>query len=486
MPMPFLGKNLLFWCKNCNIPILEESICSICNSSTKKVSISAPYDVRPAFKRDIDLIRTIIDNQFGQGLGRKIIEEDKIILLNRVPYFDRMDEIIQDGQIIGTLKYNIEKQQSQWQFIPRIEGAKRLIKFGCGKWVKVDEGAEPFIQMSANVLAPGVIDYDPSIEKEEYIIIINSESQAIGIGISKFSGEENLKGKRGMVVKTKRGIYDSLIEILPSGQTWDLVIKANSKIMERKEKGALNLIKDVNNEYSLPNLVSFSGGKDSICTLLLVLESGIDFNIIFIDTGIEFEETVNYVEEIINDLNLKDSLILCKSDTDFFKEIDNYGVPSRDYRWCNKLLKLNIVNEMVQKNFPDGILTFVGNRKYESFLRYRDSTKGHISINKYTQQINVSLIMNWTALHVWLFIFLKKVKFNPLYTVGYERIGCIYCPANKLADLEILKEIHPDLYEKWSQILLNQLKKFNYPHEWATKGFWRYRNKEKWKLEIED
>lgn len=483
MPMPFLGKNHLYWCNNCNIPILEKNKCNICNSSTEKVPITTPYDVRPAFEKDLELIRRTIDNQFGNGLGPKIIEDNKIILLNKAPYFDRMDEIILDGKILGTIRYNIERAQPKWEFIPRIEGAKRLAKFGCKKWVKVDEDAVKFIRQAANVLAPGVLDNDNSIEYDEYVIVINPNSEAIGIGVSRATGKEIPNKKKGMVVKTKRGIQDSTLNILPSGQTWDLVIEANSTVLENKEKHAMNLIKNVVKRYDLPKLVSFSGGKDSICTLMLVLESGIDFKVFYLDTGIEFEESLNFVNEIIRDFKLKDSFIMCKTDADFFENIETRGVPAKDYRWCNRLLKLNVIIHMIQNNFPDGIVTFVGSRKYESFSRYQDSIKGHIVKSKLIdKQINVNLIINWTALHVWLYIFSKKVKFNPLYKLGYERIGCMYCPANKLADLEILKEIHPKIYEKWHKILENQAKKLNYPQEWITKGFWRYHNKEKWRL----
>ncbi|MHA1383814.1 MAG: phosphoadenosine phosphosulfate reductase domain-containing protein [Candidatus Helarchaeota archaeon] len=485
MPMPFLGKNLLYWCKYCNIPILEKSKCGKCNSETEKVPITAPYDIRPAFKIDIKLIRQVIDNQFGEGIGQKIIEENKIILLNKVPYFDRMDEIIIDGKIIGTIRYNISKNDNQWEFIPRIEGAKRIIKYGGGKWIKVDKGAEKYIRKAANVLAPGVISYDPKIEEDEYIIIINPEKEVIGIGIAKCSGEYISKIKRGMVAKTKRGLSDSKLEILHSGQTWNLVIEANKKVIENMIKTALNLINNVQKNYALPKSVSFSGGKDSICTLMLVLESGIKFKVFYIDTGIEFKETSEYVNEIMNDSGLKDSFIEVKSNIDFFKEIQKYQTPAKDDRWCNKLLKLNPVKKMIQEKFPEGLITFVGSRKYESFSRYHTSFKGKIVKNKLIPgQINVNLISNWTALHVWLFIFLKKIKFNPLYEMGYERIGCMYCPANKLADLEMLKEIHPELYQKWMRTLQKQAEKFNYPPNWIKKGFWRYRNEEKWKIDL--
>ncbi|HUV24329.1 MAG TPA: hypothetical protein VMW26_02745 [Methanomassiliicoccales archaeon] len=70
-----LGKILLRWCDHCDLPLLEENECGICGSEPKKVEMTPPGDPKPAFPGDVDLIRKVIDDQFGEGYGYAVIPE---------------------------------------------------------------------------------------------------------------------------------------------------------------------------------------------------------------------------------------------------------------------------------------------------------------------------------------------------------------------------------------------------------------------------
>jgi len=135
---------------------------------------------------------------------------------------------------------------------------------------------------------------------------------------------------------------------------------------------------------------------------------------------------------------------------------------------------------LIRDHYPDGVLTFVGNRKYESFLRRDEARRGKIARNSYIpQQVSAHPINNWIALLVWLYIFREQERnnfnFNPLYELGYERVGCIPCPANKLADIEILKTHFPEKYDELWSLLREHAEKNEYPEEWMTLGFWRWK-----------
>jgi phosphoadenosine phosphosulfate reductase len=118
-----------------------------CTAATKKIEITPPGDIRPAFKYDIDLINRTTEKQFGV----KLIPEGRLVVLNKAPYEDRMDEVVFDGAIMGSIRFEIEKMG--WFFIPRLEGAKRLA--GGNKCIIIDKGAISFIEKGASVLAPG-------------------------------------------------------------------------------------------------------------------------------------------------------------------------------------------------------------------------------------------------------------------------------------------------------------------------------------------
>ena len=474
MPSPvFLGPNLNFWCNYCNIPILEVTQCPICESKLKKLQIAPPFEVTPAFERDLNLIRQVIDTQYGLGVGMKLIPPDKIILLNKAPYYDRMDEIIVDGYVIGNIRFN--PTPFQWEFVPKIEGARRLVQLTKKKWLKIDDGAINHIARGANVLAPGIIDFDQEFEKDDYLIILTSENQAIATGPTKYSASTINTIKRGMIVKTKDHAFPKDPEIRAGGQNWDDVIKANEGVLKKRETQAHNFIKKSIKKFEdLPVTISFSGGKDSLCLLLLVLDALGPTDIYFIDTGIEFEETKTFTREIIKEFGLEDRFTYKCAKESFWENLEKFGPPAKDFRWCCKTNKLANITEFLSEKYPgQRVVTFIGSRQYESVSRYHDKK---IWTNSFLpQQIGISPIHKWPALHIWMFLLWKKVKINPLYFEGYKRIGCIYCPATKLSELQLLKELHPELYDRWIQFLNKWAKKYGLSPEWAERGFWRWR-----------
>ncbi|NHI94827.1 MAG: 4Fe-4S dicluster domain-containing protein [Candidatus Lokiarchaeota archaeon] len=481
MPSLFLGRNLLYWCKICNVPIIDSKTCPNCQNNTFLVKISPPYDCRPAFSNDIKRIKTLIETEFGPDCS-KIIEDEKVIILNKVAYEDRMDEIVIDGQVIGFIRYNVLNLDEKWEFIPKPEGARRILQHHPKSWIKVEDDAVQPIIKGANLFIPGIIDHSKNIKKGDITFILTKEGALIGQGFAQLSSEEISTQKKGMAVKIKYKSNPKDPQILSKGQNWDLVVQINESILHSKEYSIINYINKVTNKYNIPKLMSFSGGKDSLALLLLLIKSGIDFQLFFIDTGIEFKETVEYVNYIVRKFNLEDKFLKYESKNNFYTEArENFGPPAKDFRWCCKVVKLSNINDLIRDNFPQGVLTFVGNRKYESFLRRDESRKGKITRNSYIpSQMNVNLINNWNALMVWLYIFKAQMeidlKINPLYELGYERVGCIPCPANKLSDIELLKENFPEEYQLFFSMLKEHAEKNNYPQEWITLGLWRWKN----------
>ncbi len=469
----FLGPNVNFWCNNCNIPILELKYCPVCKSSLKKLEITPPFEITPAFDKDLALLRKIIDDQYGNRIGIQLIPPDKIVLLNKAPYFDRMDEIIVDGFVLGNFRFN--PASLNWEFIPKIEGARRLAKYNSKKWLQVDDGAINHIAKGANVLAPGVVDFSRDFKKGDYLIIMTSKKQIIATGPVKYSAEDLNDVKRGMVVKIKDHSAPKPPLIRPSGQNWNDVISANKRILEKRENQAKRFILTTVKKFAdHPVAISFSGGKDSLCVLLLVLESLGKKDIFFIDTGIEFEETIDFTWEIMHDFELIEKFTYKTSNESFWDHLEKFGPPAKDYRWCCKVIKLANITEFLSERYPNKkVLTFIGIRQYESISRYRDK---RIWTNLFLpQQIGASPIFKWISLHIWMYLFFKHVKINPLYFEGYKRVGCIYCPATKLSELQLLKKLHPDQYTRWMDFLKKWAKKYNLSPAWAEQGFWRWR-----------
>ena len=118
---PYLGKVILYWCDICNIPLLENIRCQICetkqqhDSKTRKVRITPPGDIRPAFDDDYVVLRETINREFGDGqnmaLGREVFPSENNVLLNSVGGLDRVDDLIMDVINMGHLIYDIITQK---------------------------------------------------------------------------------------------------------------------------------------------------------------------------------------------------------------------------------------------------------------------------------------------------------------------------------------------------------------------------------------
>jgi phosphoadenosine phosphosulfate reductase len=223
-------------------------------------------------------------------------------------------------------------------------------------------------------------------------------------------------------------------------------------------------------------LVSFSGGKDSLVTLSIIQQAfpKEEFKVMFVDTGIEFPETVNYVKDVSVELDFADQLIIEEVSTELFWEaFEKFGPPGRDFRHCCKYAKLAPIQRAISQEFNnEKCISFVGQRRYESFRR----AISDIWENQYTpNQINVSPIQEWTAFMIWLYILWKKLPYNPLYDIGYERIGCWTCPSSDIAQFEILRKNHPELYEQLYDAVEGWRSRRGLPENYWKYGLWRFK-----------
>jgi len=482
----FLGKIHLRWCKHCNLPVLDEK-CNICKGDTEQVKITPPGDVRPAFPKDIEMINNILREQFDI---KEDIFKNKIVLLNKSPGVDFTREIILDGTVFAIWKYDVEK--ANWSIIPTVEGARKIVNAGgFKKIVGIREDIVPYIlERHASVLRPGVAYFSQDIRRGEEVIVVVMEGdtehfkdiQVIGVGRARMDYREVMERDKGMVVKIRHAEAPReatyLRETGDFNRSIEKMVLANEHVIRRYEREAIGFIRNTVERIKKPVVVAYSGGKDSLTVLLLSLkalrERGIEFDVIFVDTGLELPETLENVEEVERKYNLK--IIRIKSQ-EFWEKLQEYGPPGRDYRWCSKVCKMKPVERFISSRYRDGCLTLVGLRKYESINR---SKKPRIWKSWHVKgQIQCAPILHWSAMHVWLYIFKNKAPYNKLYSLGFDRVGCYICPAMDLGEIELLKRYYPELWERWERYLREYAKKNNLDEEWIRSGWrWRYRVKD--------
>ncbi|ENN95952.1 hypothetical protein J422_04900 [Methanocaldococcus villosus KIN24-T80] len=461
----YIGKIHLKWCYNCNLPILGKK-CDICNTEALPVKLTPPGDARLGFRYDIDFINECLEREFG---AKSI--EDGIILLNKLPGNLEAYEVIVDGIVKYILYYNEEKET--WKIKLKLHGAYDLIEKGANKRiVKIKNDLLNILKDKSTLLRPGIIEITNDIERGDDVIIVNEDERVVGVGLAMLSSNEIEKIERGKIIKVRffnKNFQNRKLERYKLEEALNLMIEANNSVIYNYEKNAIGFIKNSYEKIKKPVIVAYSGGKDSLVTLILTLKALKKENVevIFIDTGLEFPETLKNIEEVENFFNIEIKRLEAEN---FWEKIKEYGIPSRDYRWCSEVCKLNPLKEYLKDR---EVLSFVGIRKYESFSRAK---KRLIYRNTYIKnQINALPIFHWTALHVWIYILKEGAPYNKLYEKGFDRVGCYICPAMELGEMDRVRKLYPELWEKWENVLKEYANKYKLPEDWIRKGLWRWK-----------
>ncbi|MDD1680988.1 MAG: aminotransferase class V-fold PLP-dependent enzyme [Methanoregula sp.] len=426
-------KKVLYWCEECNVPLVAKT-CS-CKKEGKRIELLQPFDVRPALAVDAALIKRLISDRFGN------VPLQKILLLNKTGGADRADLVIMNGERLGWLTFDPVTRRFSLDITPE---------------------ALPFLIGHAT---KGIVDLDRETD-------IRSEGGRVGgkrllLKSPVPDGTVIVKYKQrygtGMVrdgsVKVKE-----LIPVVPRtlpDPGWDVAVEKNKYHLKNLERNAIRAIKQHLSDRPTAN-VSFSGGKDSTAVLHIARKAGVT-KAFFIDTGIEFPETIAFVRS--------QGVDVVQKAMDFWNAAEKAGPPGKDNRWCCKLLKLHPLKLYLADIGP--CVTVQGNRWYESWNRAGLDETSQNPANPL--QLNISPIRNWRALEVFLYLWWQGLEINPLYDRGLERIGCYLCPAMLESEYEELKTIQPAYAERWTAFLESWAAKKGYPDAFSSWGLWRWR-----------
>jgi phosphoadenosine phosphosulfate reductase len=538
--IPYLGKISLFWCDQCNLPLLDNHKCDICKNEGRKVSISPPGDVRPAFWKDFVLLQQTVNIQFGEDVGTILFSENNIVLLNRIGGLDRTDEVIVNGKVIGLFLFNPVLQI--FEFRPKIFGGQMIFSIQKNrnihdkKQIWLNNEALPYILTGKSILAPGVDKISDDISNNDYVLIIaekwNNEIQSncIAIGISRGDSNElnkMLELQYGSLSKNKEYVREKNLgnermyppysfnfssnainftrKISHEKHLFMKAIKiqlkrvytANILYIKKRINQSTKFIRKTIENIKKPVAVAYSGGKDSLCTLLLVWKVlGPNFKIFFADTGLELPEVLQNVQEIAQILNMSENLLIKKANNTFWEIVDSFGPPGRDYRYCCHSLKAQQITELINTIYNgEKVLSFLGQRQYESITRAQSKL---VYVNSFIPlQIAATPIKTWNALILWLFILFEpvflpnstkaiEIPITPLYFDGHERLGCYLCPASNLSSFKLLKSTHPQMHKRWFSYLEAYAKRYGLPKEWVNIGLWRFKRlTPQWQILIE-
>jgi len=203
------------------------------------------------------------------------------------------------------------------------------------------------------------------------------------------------------------------------------------------------------NGYSC--IISFSGGKDSIALAYLLKKY--KMKKVFIDTGIEFKETYDFIKRFKDD---NGNLDVIKAKSNFFLLCKEKGFPKYETRWCCKTQKFKPFNDYLEEKFNgEPVFVYTGQRRWEGLSRLESPFK---KPHKYiVRQISIQPMLEWLTMDVWNYIWANNISVNKIYNI-FGRGGCWPCPFGLKYRMFILQYTHPKLYnliKKYTSMVSN-------------------------------
>jgi len=426
-------KNILYWCDRCNIPLIGRT-CS-CKGEGRPLELLQPYDVRPALAADMALIIRLVRERFGN------VPVPTVLLLNKTGGVDRADLVIAHGYRFGWLTFDPVARKFSFDLSPE---------------------ALPFILKH---VTKGIVDLETGIEAPAGPGRMGGKKFRLNNPVPDGTAIVKLKNRYGTgAVKNGQIRVKELAPVetrTAPNPGWAQVIEQNQYHLKNLERSAVRMIKSHIHDRPVCN-VSFSGGKDSTAVLTLARKAGVT-DAFYLDTGIEFPETVAFVRS--------QGVPVIEKAGDFFSAVEKAGPPGKDNRWCCKLLKLRPLQIHLAEVGP--CVTVQGNRWYESWNRAALEETSQNPANPL--QLNISPIRNWRALEVFLYLWWQKAAINPLYDQGVERIGCWVCPSMLESEYEGLRGMHPEYTARWDTFLTKWAEKKGLPDAFYQWGLWRWK-----------
>ncbi|HEY3273604.1 MAG TPA: phosphoadenosine phosphosulfate reductase family protein [Methanocella sp.] len=447
----------IFWCDQCNVPLVSGK-CVACGNEGRVVPLSPPGDVRPCspFERGI-LHRLLTDNYGADPIG------ERVVLLNKIPGDDKNDEVIVDGMTLFVMYYDLI--DASYKLDLRPDGAKILIPHATKKIVTIDVPREKHLN-GKGVSGRSVVDCTPDIVAGD-IVLVKVSDTFNGVGVARV-GSAGLANPEENTLKIRK-IGSGFRRLNDKIGTLDEAVAANAASLQEMEKDAINTIRGVTGQHrKLPVTVSFSGGKDSLVVLNIARKAVRNLTAFFANTGLEFPETVEYVERFTREAGI--GLKVENAGGAFEENFPAFGPPAKDFRWCCKVCKLGPISSFLSAG---EVITVDGKRRYESFQR---GNIGAVERNPFVPgQISVYPVRDWRALEIWLYIRMEHLPYNPLYDQGFERIGCWLCPSALQAEYVRMRELHPDKFNAWQEKLHAWARESGLPPEYVDLGFWRWK-----------
>lgn len=236
--------------------------------------------------------------------------------------------------------------------------------------------------------------------------------------------------------------------------------------------------------------VTDSGGKDSTVIKQLCIEAGVKFGVYHHHTTVDHPETVYFVRR--EQKRFRDMGYNYTVDYSYDKNgkritmwnlIEKKGYPTRIRRYCCEALKERggadrvVVTgvrwaESAKRKNSRGIYETVTRNVEEKVILGNDNDDKRKIVEHCLKNLKtvVNPIIDWEDEDVWEYIRLRNLPYNPLYDMGWKRVGCVGCPMNTQQQQQL------DASPKIKQAYIHAMQRYLDTHE-------AVREKYKWSAE---
>lgn len=189
-------------------------------------------------------------------------------------------------------------------------------------------------------------------------------------------------------------------------------------ILHRKLDAQTILEHAMNDVHIGPAAVVSSFGAESIVLLHMVAQINKATPIIFLDTEMLFDETLQYQHDVAQSLQLSDIRIITPNRNEILiNDVDGL-LHQADTTACCHLRKTAPLQNALQ-DFGGWIS---GRKQFQSGIR---STIPHFE--KDARKIKINPLANWTRSDLASYISTHNLPRHPLVAKGYPSIGCMPC-----------------------------------------------------------
>ena len=184
------------------------------------------------------------------------------------------------------------------------------------------------------------------------------------------------------------------------------------------------------------HILALSGGKDSSALAVYLRDKVPNLEYVFCDTGVELEETHEYLKKLESFLDIKITIITAAEGFDFYLNMFSGFLPDANTRWCTRMLKLKPYEKFIG---DDPVVSYVGIRADEPHRQgYISGKNGVTTVFPFAEdglvKSDIYRILEDCGLGL------------PSYYQWRSRSGCFFCFFQQRREWVGLLENHPGLF----------------------------------------